>query len=58
MKVMLRGNLISLSSSKKKLERAYSNRLTAHFGAIQQKERNTPKRNRWQKITSELKSTK
>jgi hypothetical protein len=50
MKAALRGKLISLSASKKKLERAYSSSLTAHLRALEQKETNSPKRSRRQKI--------
>ena len=50
MKAMLRGKLISLSASKKKLERAYASSLKAHLKALEQKEENTPKRSRWQEI--------
>jgi hypothetical protein len=47
---VLRGKLIALSASKKKLERAYTSSLTAHIKALEQKETNTPKRSRWQEI--------
>jgi hypothetical protein len=47
MKVVLRGKLIFLHSSKKKLERSYTSSLTAHLRAREQREGNTPKRNRW-----------
>jgi hypothetical protein len=50
MKAFLRGKLIALSASKKKLERAYTSSLTAHPKAIEQKEANSPKRSRWQEI--------
>jgi hypothetical protein len=50
MKAVLRGKLIALSTSKKKLERAYTSSLTAHLKALQQKEVNTPKRSRSQEI--------
>ena len=50
MKAVLRGKLIALSAYKKKLERAYTSSLTAHLKALEQKEANTPKRSRWQKI--------
>jgi hypothetical protein len=50
MKAVLRGKLISLSASKKKLERAYTSRLTAHLEALELKEANSPKRSRWQEI--------
>jgi hypothetical protein len=47
---VLRGKLISLSASKKKLEREYASSLTEHLKAIEQKEANTPKRNKCQEI--------
>jgi hypothetical protein len=47
MKAVLRGKLIALSASKKKLERVYTSILTAHLKALEQKEANTPKRSRW-----------
>jgi hypothetical protein len=50
MKVFLRGKLISLSASKKKLERVYTSSLTTHLKALEQKEANSPKRSRRQKI--------
>ena len=40
----LRGKLIALSTSKKKLERAYTSSLTVHMKDLEQKEANTPKR--------------
>ena len=43
MKVVLRGKLIALSASKKKLKRAYTSSLTAHLKGLEQKETNTPK---------------
>jgi len=46
MKAVLRGKLIALSSRKKKQERAYVSRLTAHVKAQEQKEANIPKRSR------------
>ena len=58
MKAVLRGKLIHLSASKKKLERAYTSSLTAHLEALEIKEANSPKTNRWQEINSGLKSTK
>ena len=57
MKAVLRGKLIALNASKKKLERAYTSRLTAHLEALELKEANSPKRSRWQEINSGLKST-
>jgi hypothetical protein len=50
MKAVLRGKLIALSSSKKKLERAYTSSLTVHLKALEQKEANLPKRSRQQEI--------
>jgi hypothetical protein len=58
MKAVLRGKLIPLSASKKKLERAYSRSLTAHLKGLEQIEGNSPKKSRWQEINSGLKSTK
>jgi hypothetical protein len=50
MKAVLRGKLIALSASQKKLERAYTSSLTAHQKTLEQTEANTPKRSRWQEI--------
>jgi hypothetical protein len=50
MKVVLREKFIALSASKKKLERAHTNSLTAHLKALEQKEANRPKRSRPQEI--------
>jgi hypothetical protein len=50
MKAVLRGKLIALSASKKKLERAYTNSLRAHLEALELKEANSPKRSRGQEI--------
>ena len=50
MKVVLRGKLIALSATKKKLERAHTSSLTAHLNALEKKEANSPKRSRWQEI--------
>jgi hypothetical protein len=47
---VLRGKLIALSASKKKLEKAYTSSLTAHLKALEQKEANTRKRTRRQEI--------
>jgi hypothetical protein len=58
MKAVLRGKLIALSASKKKLERTYTNRLTVHIKTLEQKEANKPKRNRQQEINPGLKSAK
>ena len=50
MKRVLRGKLIALSASKKKLERAYISSLTAHLETLEIKEVNSPKRSRQQEI--------
>jgi hypothetical protein len=50
MKAFQRGKLISLSATKKKLERAYTSNLKAHLKALEQEEANSPKRSRWQEI--------
>jgi hypothetical protein len=50
MKAVLRGKLIALSASKKKLEKAYTSSLTEHPKALERKETNTPKRSRQQEI--------
>jgi hypothetical protein len=50
MKAFLRGKLIALSASKKKLERAHTSSLTTHLKALERKEANSPKRSRWQEI--------
>jgi hypothetical protein len=50
MKAGLRGKLIALSASKKKLKRAYTSNLRAHLKALEQKEANPPKRRRPQEI--------
>jgi hypothetical protein len=42
MKVVLRGKLIALRASKKKLEHAYPSSLTAHLNALELKEVNLP----------------
>jgi hypothetical protein len=46
MKAVLKGKLIALRASKKKLERAYTSSLTAHLEALELKEANSPKRSR------------
>ena len=48
MKAVLRGKFIALSVLVKKLERSYTNNLTAHLRALEQKEANSPKRSRRQ----------
>jgi thiamine biosynthesis lipoprotein ApbE len=50
MKEVLRGKLIALSASKKKLDRGYNSSLTVYLKALEQKEANSPKRNRQQEI--------
>jgi hypothetical protein len=46
MKAVLRGKLIALSSSKKKLDRAYTSSLTAHLEALERKKANSPNMSR------------
>jgi hypothetical protein len=59
MRAVLRGKLMALSASKKKLEKAYTSSLRAHLEALELKEANSPKRSRRQEIIgSGLKSTK
>jgi hypothetical protein len=50
MKAVLRGKFITLSALVKKLERSYTNNLTAHLRALEQKEENSPKKSRRQEI--------
>jgi hypothetical protein len=50
MKAFLKGKLIALNASKKKLERAYTTSLTAQLKALEQNEANSPKRSRQQEI--------
>jgi hypothetical protein len=50
MKAVLRGKFIALSALVKKLEISYTNNLTAYLRALEQKESNSPKRNRRQEI--------
>ena len=50
MKAALRGKLIALSASKKKLERVYTSNLTAQLKALEQKEGDTHKRSTLQEI--------
>jgi hypothetical protein len=47
---VLIGKFISLSALVMKLERSYTNNLTAYLRALEQKEANTPKRSRMQEI--------
>ena len=42
MKAVVRGKLIALSASKKKLKRDYTSSLLAHLNALEQKETSTP----------------
>jgi hypothetical protein len=49
-KAVLRRKLIALSASKKKLEKTYTSSLTAHLYVLEQKEANSAKRSRQQKI--------
>jgi hypothetical protein len=49
-KAVLRGKLIALSASKRKLERAYTSNLTAHLKALEHKETSTPKRSKCQGV--------
>jgi hypothetical protein len=46
----LRGKLIALSASRKKLERACTNSLIAHLKTLELQEANSPKRSRRQEI--------
>jgi hypothetical protein len=50
MKAVIGGKLIALSAFKKNLKRAYTNSLTAHLKALEQKDANTSKRSRLQEI--------
>jgi superfamily II RNA helicase len=50
MKAVLREKFITISALAKKLERSYTNNLTAHLNALEQKESDSPKRNRRQEI--------
>jgi hypothetical protein len=50
MKAFLRGNLIALSASKKKIERAHTSSLRRHLKALEQREANSPKTSRQQEI--------
>ena len=43
MKEVLRGKVIALSTSKKKLERAYTSSLRAHLEALELKKANSPR---------------
>ena len=50
MKAVLRGKLIALSASKKKMEGAYANSLMTHLKALEQREAISPRSSRRQKI--------
>ena len=50
MKAVLRGKLIALRASKKKLERTYTSSLTVQLKALEQKVADTPKKSRPQEI--------
>jgi hypothetical protein len=50
MKAYLKGKLIAMSASKKKLMRAHTSSWTTHLKALEQKEANSPKRSRRQEI--------
>jgi hypothetical protein len=50
MKTVVRGKLIVLSASTKKLERAYTSSLISHMKALEQKETNIAKKSGQQKI--------
>ena len=50
MKAVLKGKLIALSGSKKKVKREYTSSLTAHLKALEQREANIPKKSRQQEI--------
>ena len=48
MKTVIRENFTALNASKKKQDRGYRSSLTAQLKALEQKEANSPKRNRRQ----------
>ena len=50
MKAFLRGKLIALTASKKKLERAHTSSMTTHLKALEHKEANSNKGSRQQDI--------
>jgi 5'-3' exonuclease len=58
MRAMLRGKFIALCAFIKKLERLNTSNLTVHLKALEQKEANTPKRNRQQKNPKKQKNKK
>lgn len=47
---ILRNKFIALGNYKEKMGRSKINQLRAHLKVLKQKEKNTPKRSRWQKI--------
>jgi hypothetical protein len=47
---VLRGKLIALNALVKKLERSYTNNLTGHLRALEEKEANSSQRSRWKEI--------
>jgi hypothetical protein len=58
MKAFLRGKLIALSVSKKKLERAHTSSLPTHLKALEKRKQIHPRGVRQQEINSGAKSTK
>jgi hypothetical protein len=50
MNAVLRGKFITLSAFIKKLERSHTSHLIAYLTALNQREPNTSKKSRWQKI--------
>ena len=50
MKTVVKGKLIAVSMSMKKMERSYISSLTTHLKSLEQKEEHTPKRRRQQEI--------
>ena len=50
MKAVLRGKLTALNAYIKKLEKSHTSELREHLKTLEQKEANSPKRSRWQKI--------
>jgi hypothetical protein len=50
MKAVVRGKFTALSTLVKKLQRSYTNHITAHLRALEQKEAKSPKRSRRQEI--------
>jgi hypothetical protein len=49
-KAVLRGKLLALIATMKKLERSYTSSLTAHLKVLELKEANAPKKSRQQEI--------